>query len=330
MGIDISRQSFNFIAVQFFALLLLFWGRTYLFPLPIEVCTSNGYSLANWVCSLASNIGNWSYIVTMLIVIINAIEITRLISQNMILGVRNYAPMIFYLIISSGIFTPSLVSALTSFLIIESSIYTAKSFRRVLGFDSTFKSGMCLALASLLVFECIFLIIPLFIGFSLFRRTYREAFVGFLGFLVPFAFKSYIDWRFYDLPFLSYILDGWHSIKWSLISEVFVSTLGIVQLTFLCLCILTICLSVSSIYINRHTIRKRAYGLAVFFCWQLAFSILIFMFTSNPFYGYAVIAVPATVVMPYVFVSFKRRPLTILYFSLLVSIVASSLLYFLV
>lgn len=330
MGIDIGRQSFWVITLQYFMLLILFWFRSTLNPIiPIDNFISNGYSLATQINELISSWNTVGTFVVPILISINAFEITRLASKNMVLGVRNYSPMIFYLIISCGIFLPSLASCIASFCIIESSIYASKSFRRALSFDYTFKAGLMLGLACLFVFECIFMAIPLFIALWTFRRTPRECIVSFVGFLFPFFVRSYVQWLFLDRPFLETYQLGWQSINWSWMSQVFISTTGIVQLMFVSLVILIICLSLSLIFANYKKMRKRALRLSVFFCWQLLVSLLIFIFSSNPLYGYSILAIPISVIMPYFFVCIKNRISTILYLCLLLSAVVSSSVYLL-
>lgn len=295
MSIDLSRQSFSYVALQTLAVLLLFctWG-------------SLGVLLS----------------ITLLV---SAFVLVRIVAKNLILSSRSYTPVLFYVLISLSVVTPSIEAVLASLFLALSAWYVSFAFRREYSFDNFFRSGFFLGISALFAFESVFLLPSLVFGLWLSKRTLRESIVAVVGFLLPLLTFAYLRWGIYDEEFLLYFKQGFESVGWGGCQCVNLYADGFMPLVSLIFSGVIFALSV--FYIRRFWAQTRfgALRLCMFFVVQAVSCFVMFAFTSSANI-YSLMAVPMSILMPNLLIRGNKILGFVLYALLLVSVCLGHLL----
>lgn len=329
MGIDITRQPLSIVLTQFFLLMMLFWGRAELYPNPLEgISIASGFALGGIFDAFVSDYHQLGRLLTMSVVFVNAMLITRIVTRNMVITTRTYIPSLIYLAVSSGIFVSYDISGyIASMLIISGSDYLICSFRRVASFDDLFKGGLFFGLAPLFCFETLLLLVAMITAMIIFKRTVRETVVAFAGFMFPLLTYSYVYWGM-GYSFSHIAVWGWQSVEWLGNYGVIVGNIEVVHLVFISILILVGFLSIAAFVINARNMRNRAYRIFIYFLWLLLLCAMLFAMPFRSSTGYSLVAIALSVIIPYYFVRYHNYFSTTLYTLLMLSIIAANTLPF--
>ncbi|MCL2562242.1 MAG: hypothetical protein FWE10_08010 [Rikenellaceae bacterium] len=136
--------------------------------------------------------------VTVILIFLTALVLTRLISRNLVFPARTYVFLIFFVIAGYGIFATlgSVSVVLATYLAAKASESFASAFRRSARMSKSFQGAMLLGIAPLLHAPAAVyaLLVPL--AMAVYIRGWRETLVAIVGLALPAATYSYIMWAF--------------------------------------------------------------------------------------------------------------------------------------
>lgn len=210
---DIARQPLSLTLPLCVLLLTLFGCRFAFHPAEVELSASCGMPVGRWVNGLFGDAAIFRALTVCLFVMLNGLNITRIISSKLVLPARNYLPFIFYVMISCGIYFPGadLAAAFASYLIVKASIGFIGSFTRAHSFGRIFGASLMLGTIPLLHAPSAIYMLLAPMAMSIFRRSGRETLVAIVGLLFPLFIYAYIGW-FTGEEFTGAFTTIWHEI----------------------------------------------------------------------------------------------------------------------
>lgn len=291
MNLSLSRVSLGTVALQFIAMLLLFW------------------------------LGNNGNVVSAIITTLTAGVLTHAVVKNIVLPKRCYLPALMYLIVGSTLFTPSTEASLASLCLSISIWNLCFSFQREISFNKTFYAGFFLAIGALFAFECVFFLPTFLFGMRIVRRTPREIIIGISGFVLPLLSMCYIQWGFLDYGFWDFFVSGFKSVNWGSCQ---CANLGRYGLTFLIIVALNFALSLLNAYLGRVEARRRSQRFTLYFTLQSLCAISILTFSSSKAI-YPLMAVSIAVILPIFFMRARHIWAWLIYLLLIGSAIVINL-----
>ena len=144
MSINLTRQSLGWTFTWVVLLLLLFWARSAVQPVEITASYISKMPLGVLLENFTSSNPILSTVIVLIMVLSNAVMITRIVTRNMIYTDKAFMPAILYIIVSCGSYfgTQNIVGIVTSWLIIYSSEMMINSFRRQKQYGNTFTASI--------------------------------------------------------------------------------------------------------------------------------------------------------------------------------------------
>lgn len=313
--------------VLFALLLAVFWGRHILLPLPQEGLAAFATPLGGWINGLADKLNEFRLLPAMVMIFVNAIMVTRIMTNNMVLAVRTYVSAIIYLIVSCGIFVSDnmLCAALSAYLLIRASQLFIVGFRRALSFDLFFRGAFLVGVSVLIYAPSAVMLLLLPIALRVFRRNGRESFIAFGGLLTPILLYVYICWAAgYSAGETLYGIYGCliNSVGYNILSP----DMGIARMFFMGVLILITSISIGTYTAHVRTMRNKASRIYIFFIYVLVISLGMMAMPCRSSADYAILALPLAVITPAFFVKNTGNVALLLWVLLLGSVIAANIL----
>lgn len=274
-----------------------------------------------WLLGLHTGIP-WFVItgLTFLFAFIDGFLLMRMMVRNMVIQERSYLPVLIFLIAAFGTVCGgfSLIGTLIAFLLILSIDTMLDSFRREMLLGKVFNSAF-LAGTAVIIYPSAVIYLPiLFCAMIIFRKTWREWVVCFIGFPLPFLMCSYIFW----------MTGGEINAIWEiLVSEVTVRLRGELlpavadpyQIALWGSALLLTIASIAEFARGYSTTRTRPYKTFVYFMWILFFSAILFVVPGRSPMDLFLLAVPISVMISAYLIRNKSTFATVLYLLFLLS-----------
>lgn len=264
---------------------------------------------------------------TAVLFFLGAILVTRIVTRNMVLVVRTYLPILFFVIVALGFYLPEngLASAITALLLIIGSDRLIAGFRRKASFDPLFRGAFLLGTAPLIVAPSVLYFLAVPAAVILFRRDGREATVALIGYLLPFLICSYVYWGLgYPFGHIGQQLvealstpSGWHP---------FTLHAGLWRMILAAVLLLLTLFSLLSFAGHAAQTRTRARRIFLYFIYLLLPTAGLFLLPGRSPEILALTAVPLAVILPNYFVRHTGLLPTLFYLLLLFSTVAIRIL----
>lgn len=324
MRFDIIRQPLSVTMVLFALLLIVFWGRHILLPLPQEGLTALATPLGGWINGLTDNLNEFRLLPAMVMIFINAMMVTRIMTNNMVLAVRTYISAIIYLIVSCGVFVSDnmLCAALSGYLLIRASQLFIVGFRRALSFDLFFRGAFLVGVSVLIYVPSAVMVLMLPIALKVFRRNGRESFIAFGGLLIPILLYVYICWAA-GYPLHEALHECLiNSVGYDILSP----DMGIARMIFMGALILVTSISIGTYTANARMMRNKASRIYTFFIYVLVISLGMMAMPCRSTADYAILALPLAVITPAYFVKNTGSVALLLWVLLLGSVIAANIL----
>jgi len=324
MKLDIARQPFGVTVTSLAVLAAFFSLRHNLSPDPCEIISVSDMPLDRIIDSLGLNSGSTAgRILTVMVVLVNSIMLTRIANRNMLYVIKAYLPATLYLLISSGIYfaASSLSVHLAAMLIILALARFFSSFRREINAGGCFTGGLLTGIATLFYGNVVVLIPFIHIALSLLRRSWRENVLAVTGALIPLFICAYTDWilgrGFTDIfVIIRSELDGGFDVS-SIAS--FMNPFRLISIAIL---ILLLFLSVGSYIGNVRTMRTRPARLILVIILLLGAFAPLVLFESSPAIIAPFWAIPLSLLIPVYFVRNGSFAAALLYIGLIIAVIA--------
>lgn len=291
----------------FAVLALLFAYRSAVFPYPEEIYTGSATPLEAFLIYLAGKYQLFSLIVCILLVFANGLSVSRILSRHMVLSSRSYLPMIFYLVISCGIWTGGacIPAALSSFLLLRATEYFILSFVRKTSFNNTFRGSLLIGFIPLIYPSAAVYLLAVPLAMAVFRRSGRETTTAIVASLLPLLAYAYVMWAL-DYGFTASLSGIWHEISVpsaglplgveSPVEIMRVVTLGITAILLL--------LGLWSFLMMSDTMRTRSRAIFIYFILLLIIGCCQLLIHGREVSALIMFAVPVSAIIPAFFSRF--------------------------
>lgn len=330
MSANLTRHSLGWTFTSVVILLLLFWGRSAVHPVELTASYVEKMPLGIVLENFAGANQLLATGLILLIVLLNTVLITRIVTRNMIYTDKIFLPGIIYITVSCGVFfgTGNITSIVVSWLMVCSCDLMLSSFRRQKMYGSTFVASILLGTAVILYAPSIVYVIMIPCALGIFRKDWHEAVISVAGYILPFLLCSYVYWgmgesfSYLGLTFYNALLS--HRYQGAFPADFLRPDLmafwGITAITTL---------SAIIFFLKKAGImRTRPYKSFTYFIWMLVVSVLLFIVPSRSINDFPLIAVPLAVILP-TFFEFQNRWISnIAYIAFIGSIVMFNLLPF--
>lgn len=313
------RQPLSVAIISFVLLLSLITIRAFGYPYTIETGTHSDMPLGILIDSLFSQ-GWLKIILSAVLIFINSILLTRIIIKYSISSERTYLPMIMFLLPAYCIFMPTatITEALSSLLLIISSMQMIAGFKRSYQFAEVFKSAFALGFIPLLYSPAICLVAILPITLIIYNRTLREALAGVVGLLTPILLCSFCWWLAgYEPLYLIHSLTESLSKPYEFNILSAIGNKGITALTFSVLHWAIILYSLFTIILRLSTLRPRVKKIFIHFINLFICIAAMLLVPSNSIITFSISSVPIALISTIFFIVHKGRISTIIYYILL-------------
>ena len=322
MNANITRHGFGLTILMFVVFFALFVSHS-----PI-VAPDDGSVLALPLEQLVRNFSaEYPVVATLLlgvVILISAVMLAVLVSRNMVHAEKTYLPITMYLFVGGGMLcsVSYLNVFISAFLVVCSASILFGSFANIGSMSGVFNAAVLLGVAPLFYPPSVIFILSLPVAMILLRLTGRMWIVALGGVLLPVAIYSYVGWIVGN-EFMRLVKDILCDVMLPVKSQselpvsyiVFCAVVGV-------LFVLTVILCVK----KRHTMRTRAMKTTVYSFWMLAFSVLMFAFPSRSLIDMAFVAIPASILLPGIFIRTERVILSnVLYLCFLLALLAVNL-----
>ncbi len=327
MGVrlDIARQPLSLTGVLFFLLGVVFCLRWVVSPWGAEESLGADILLGGVVLGWLDLVPLLSGVGYLGVLGVCAFRVTRIATGNMLHVSRTFLPILFFLVVSSGVFiTPAnLTGMLAAWLFTEGTYLFIASFRRALGFGTLFNAGVLLGAMPLFYPQALVLWLAVPVALVLFKRTWREGVACFAGLLLPLAGYSYLDWATGG-AFLSagrQIVErlgfgmGYTGLE-----------IGLGQIVLLSLLVLIFFLSAGTFAGMSRSMRTKPSRIATYFLFVTAIAAACFALPGRNVMVFPLLAVGVANIMPFFFVRNPGMVSATLYIALLVCTVAVNVL----
>lgn len=277
--------------------------------------------LAVWLAAWQGEHPTLSAVLSSLLVFLEALMIARIGTRHGLYSGGSLVAMPLYALIAVGLVMPAdgLVGVVAALLFVRALRNLASSMRNSLSFTPLFRGGLYLGALPLLLPPAV-LLLPLgVIALVLFKRTLREGIVLLGGLLLPLFTLSYLAWAFggaFEAPVLqiaTILHDGAALRLFRGASPIFM--LQLMLLFSASLCALFYFLS------SRYHSSSKARAILTLFSWGFLFAVGMLLLPGAAFNLFMPIAVPATLLLPYLFVRLRPLSANLLYGALLLGFV---------
>lgn len=319
MRLDTTRQSLGVVLVTTALLTMLFWSRAFAYPLPMEQSDIWLSGLGRLVMAMNRSLQG---IASIFLVLINAVIITRIGTKNILYTAKTFISLIFYTILSCGIYISS-----DSFNLLLSSLFMLmgfelfiSAFHRQKNSGSCFTGGLLLGVAGL-IYTPFFILLPAVpIILSLFFRDGREQVTGVIGSLVPLFAISYIEWGVGG-NFLTMPLDTLRYFVSPPTVVLQVESLTLATGFIFALVIFLITLSIGALASSRRHIRTRPMQISIAAIVVLICFAVLLLLPCSSVAVVQMMAIPIAIIAPHFFVRYSGRAALLLYTLLIISVI---------
>lgn len=306
MGLDITRQNLSWTLLSFVLLLGLFWSRALSFPVEVTVSAAGEMPPGALLDRFAVSYPVWGSVLTGLCIFLGGFFMTRMVSRNMILLEKVNMPLLIFLMIGCGpFFDPSLLSIFVmSLLLVMGCDRLVESFRRVRLYGVTFNGSFLLGILPLIYAPACVALLILMAALIVFRKRWRECVVALAGFLLPFAFCSYIYWALgYDFGYIAGEMGRGIGEFVTIPGAFFTRPDPMLLVCWGVLAIITLW-SVAAFFRYAGTMRTRPFKTTLFFGWTLLILGALLIAPGRSVHIFPLLAVPLSVFIP---LFFNRR-----------------------
>jgi len=189
--IDIARQPLGLVAITSVTIIVLAAVRYVASPvaqpsavMPVGACLEGLLPGKSGVVPLV------------LLIIFNALMLTRISTHNMLYITKSYIPAVVYVAVCCGVFfnQESLAAVVASFFIVTGLGVIIPGFHHGASFDRCFRGAVLVGCAVLFYAPAALMVVALPLILAIFLRSGRELIVALVGFLLPTAASAYIFW----------------------------------------------------------------------------------------------------------------------------------------
>lgn len=342
MSFNIARQSFGLtITISSLLLLLFFWSRTWVMDGGLYSDTNTQFAtdtfsnaammmpISEYIYSHFLNIPQiLRQFAIAILVFINGVLITRIVTRNMVVTERTYVPIIICVIISCGLFAGDsiIIPILASSFFIYAFDMILRSFKRIPEYSLVFNGALYIGLAILLYPPTAIFIPILPIAMVILRKNGREWIIALAGLSLPILLCSYIYWGIGE--------DFSYSIRSivEILSQISIRTdyasmlQQPQQIVFgFTVAVISVCSLIKFIKNGSRT-RTRPYKTYLMATWSLVLAGIVTLVLSSGIYATPLLALPLAIIIPYYFSSAKGWFANLLYTLLLSSVVVCNLM----
>ena len=326
----ITRQPLGITIVLSTLLLLFFQGRHVLWPVKAEAAAENltplGGAIAGWFEGLPWVEAGMSVV----LILLTAIVITRLVSRNLVFPTRTYVFLIFLAVVGYGIFIRSgnLPVVLSAYLLARASECFAAAFRRTAHMYNSFRGALMLGMVPLLYAPAAVYVLLLPLAMPIYMRGVRETIVGFTGLALPTLVYAYVMWALGE-PFTEYFTDLFAQLmtpggRLPLID--LTSHAGIARIVLMALVAAGVVMSLGTYIVNARMIRTRAFRIYLFMIFFMLVGIGGMALPCASVGDLPLVALPVSVVAAEYFSRYVGVTANILYISTILAAVAYNIL----
>lgn len=326
----ITRQPLGITIVLFTLLLLFFWGRHITGPLPAEAAVPNLTPFGSVVSSWFAGLEWLEAVVSVFVVFLTAIVVTRLVSRNLVFPARTYVFLIFFAIVGYGVFirTGNLPAVLAGYLLARASECFASAFRRSARMIDSFRGALLLGIAPLFYAPAAMYMLLLPLAMPVYMRGGRETVVGFVGLAFPMLAYAYVMWALGE-PFTGYFTDlyGQLSAPGDGLPFIDMATpAGIARMLLMALVAAGLVMSLGTYIMNAGMIRTRAFRIYLFMIFFMLAGIGGLLLPCASAGDLPLLALPVSVVASEYFSRYTGTVASLIYISTIVVAVAYNIL----
>ncbi len=326
----ITHQPLGITIVLFTLLVLFFQGRHVLSPMAAEAAAANltplGSVLGGWFAGLP-----WiEAVVSVVLILLTAIVITRTVSRNLVFAARTYVFLIFLAVVGYGIFIRSgnLPVVLSAYLLARASECFAAAFRRTAHMYDSFRGAVMLGITPLLYAPAAVYLLLLPLAMPIYMRGWRETAVGFTGLLLPMLVCAYVMWALGN-PFTEYFTGLFAQLSTPggglPLTEV-ASPAEIARTVLVALVAIGVVMSLGTYARNARMIRTRAFRIYLFMIFFMLSAVGGMALPCASVGDLPLLAVPVSVVAAEYFSRYTGATANILYISTLIAAMAYNIL----
>lgn len=317
MKYGITKQPLSVTLVLFSVLALLFWFRHLFIPMAAETAALNpmpfGGAISQWLAPYPYA----EAALSLLVLYLTAISVTRLVSRNLLFPARTYVFLILMLIAGYGLFIRSgnLPAVVAAWLTAQASEYFASSFRRTARLSDSFRGALLLGCAPLFYAPATIYLLLMPVAMPIYMRGWRESIVALVGMLFPVFAFSYVTWAAGE-PFLALYTD----IADTLLSRGTLAPLcdvgsaeGIARVFTAAMLVVAVLLSIATFVMSARQIRTRAYRIYLYMLLFLLLSVAGLALPCASVGDLPLVAMPVAIVATFYFSRFEGRFPAIIY-----------------
>lgn len=314
---NLSRQPFLLALLTLVALVTAALLRRQGMAFPIETVGVPLTFAGRWLVGLQNDWPLASGILCGMLAVVSALLIGRIGVRYKLYGVGTLLSIPFYGMIACCIYLspePALSFSI-SFLLTLALRYYCASYRNGYTFNALFRGSICLGAIPLLWAPALPVAVLLPVGALLFKRTLRELIVALCGFLLPVAAFSYLRWAF-GAPFDEVVMQLADQCRFAAadLEPDGRSFVGFALSVALALLVLG---GASAHVANRYAASTKARAILTADLWLLAACSAIPFLTAPTVLFLPLLAVPASVLIPFLFVRLRAVFANLLYLSVL-------------
>lgn len=277
--------------------------------------------LALWLSTWQGSHPTLSALLSSLLVLLEALMIARIGTRHSLYSGGSLIAMPLYALVAVGLFMPAdyLVGVVAALLFVRALRNLAASMRNGLTFTPLFRGGLYLGALPLLLPPAL-LLLPLgVIALVLFKRTLREGIVLLGGLLLPLFTAAYLAWAFggdFWAPLLqiaTILHDGSALHLFRGASPILILQLMLLLSASLC--------ALFYFQSSRYHSSSKARAILTLFSWSYLLTGAMLLLHGATVHLFMLIAVPTTLLLPYLFVRLRPLFANLLYGALLLCFV---------
>lgn len=283
-----------------------------------ESIVEQGTCLTQLICSLEQRAPLFSMIGAGVVLLFAALMVSRIGARHSLYKSGTLLPIPLYALVAVGLFvsrTP-LCGALCGLLFVRAVRNFCSSFRDGYTFTYIFRASLYLSLMVVISPSTLPLLLLFPIALLNFKRTLRESLVAFAGLILPIFWVCYAEWAFgndFLTPFNSIYEEFLSGEQLNLFTEAsIVLIFELMVLLSATLCAIFYFLS------GRYSMLMKSRAVLTFMVWAFILSISSLFIPGASTNIFIVVALPAALLMPYLFVIIRPIYANTLYVVMLV------------
>ncbi|GHU99211.1 hypothetical protein FACS1894159_02880 [Bacteroidia bacterium] len=264
----------------------------------------------------------WKMALMALLLVVNAFTLTYIGTYNMLYGAKSYLPAVCYAATCCGVFFSgdSLMPVVASFFVVMGLNAMIPGLRHGTSFDRCFRGAFVMGCSMLFYAPAAMLAVVLPIMLPIWFRSAREVITALIGLALPLAGGSYVG-LLMGLPgdfMIKGLIEGLMTPS-GVQTAVFTNPLLIVSASVM---VLTLFLSLGSFLASTVSMRTRPYRIVMSMTVMLAAIPLMLLFPGRAPELVNMLAVPVSVIAPFLFNRYTGVMPLIIYLLWIVSAVA--------